>query len=110
MKVSRRSNSVLFAGASALALSLAAPTAIAQDQDQDEDARTLSTVVVTTQKRDESIQDVPIAVSAFDPDAPDKPYRYDPLPDAEESSDSIAEFRAISKWSKTVRTKEQKAV
>lgn len=69
MKVSRRSNSVLFAGASALALSLAAPTAIAQDQDQDEDARTLSTVVVTTQKRDESIQDVPIAVSAFDPDA-----------------------------------------
>ncbi|MCH9751284.1 MAG: hypothetical protein K0U61_03610, partial [Alphaproteobacteria bacterium] len=59
----------MLAGASALALSLAAPTAVAQDQDQDEDARTLSTVVVTTQKRDESIQDVPIAVSAFDPDA-----------------------------------------
>lgn len=69
MKVSRSSNYVLLAGASALALSLAAPTAVAQDQDQDEDARTLSTVVVTTQKRDESIQDVPIAVSAFDPDA-----------------------------------------
>lgn len=66
MKVSRRSNSVLLAGASALALSLAAPSALAQDQDQDEDARTLGTVVVTTQKTEESIQDVPIAVSAFD--------------------------------------------
>ncbi len=65
MKVSRRSNSVLLAGASALALSLAAPSALAQDQDQDEEARTLGTVVVTTQKTEESIQDVPIAVSAF---------------------------------------------
>lgn len=64
MKVSRRSNYVLLAGASALALSMAAPAAIAQDQD--EEARTLGTVVVTTQKTEESIQDVPIAVSAFD--------------------------------------------
>lgn len=64
MKVSRRSNYVLLAGASALALSVAAPAAIAQDQD--EEARTLGTVVVTTQKTEESIQDVPIAVSAFD--------------------------------------------
>ena len=71
MKVSRRSNYVLLAGASALALSLAAPAAIAQDQDQDEDARTLGTVVVTTQKTEESIQDVPIAVSAFDEEALD---------------------------------------
>lgn len=71
MKVSRRSNYVLFAGASALALSVGAPMASAQDADAnaDADSRTLSTVVVTTQKRDESIQDVPIAVSAFDPDA-----------------------------------------
>ncbi|MCR9271394.1 MAG: TonB-dependent receptor [Hyphomonadaceae bacterium] len=66
MKVSRRSNYVLFAGASALALSTGAPAAMAQD---DDGARTLSTVVVTTQKTEESIQDVPIAVSAFDPDA-----------------------------------------
>jgi len=43
-------------------------SAHAQGQDANED-RTLDTVVVTTQKRDESIQDVPIAVSAFDPDA-----------------------------------------
>lgn len=69
MKVARHSNYILFAGASALALSLAAPAAVAQDGDDDAEARTLSTVVVTTQKRDESIQDVPIAVSAFDPDA-----------------------------------------
>ena len=66
MKVSRQSNYVLLAGASALALSAGAPAAIAQD---DDGARTLSTVVVTTQKTEESIQDVPIAVSAFDPDA-----------------------------------------
>ena len=69
MKVTRRSNYVLLAGASALAMSAAAPVAIAQDDNEDADARTLSTVVVTTQKRDESIQDVPIAVSAFDTDA-----------------------------------------
>ena len=66
MKVSRHSNYVFLAGASALALSAAAPHAIAQE---DDGARTLSTVVVTTQKTEESIQDVPIAVSAFDPDA-----------------------------------------
>ena len=70
MKVSRRSNYVLLAGASALALSMAAPAAIAQDQD--EEARTLGTVVVTTQKTEESIQDVPIAVSAFDEDSLEK--------------------------------------
>ena len=64
MKVTRRSHCILLAGASALAISMAAPAAIAQDQD--EEARTLGTVVVTTQKTEESIQDVPIAVSAFD--------------------------------------------
>jgi len=69
MKVPRQSNCILLAGASALALTMAAPAAIAQDQDQDEDARTLGTIVVTTQKTEESIQDVPIAVSAFDEEA-----------------------------------------
>ena len=69
MKVSRRSNYILFAGASALALSAGAPAAFAQDEDG---ARTLSTVVVTTQKTEESIQDVPIAVSAFDEESLDK--------------------------------------
>ncbi|MEM9570259.1 MAG: TonB-dependent receptor [Pseudomonadota bacterium] len=69
MKVRRRPNLIYWAGVSALALSVAAPQAVAQDESEDAEARTLNTVVVTTQKRDESIQDVPIAVSAFDPDA-----------------------------------------
>ncbi len=38
-------------------------SAMAQEQDR---TRTLGTVLVTTQKTEESIQDVPIAVSAFD--------------------------------------------
>ncbi len=71
MKVSRRSNYILLAGASALAMSAVAPVAVAQD-DSDEDQRTLSTVLVTTQKTEESIQDVPIAVSAFDEEALEK--------------------------------------
>ncbi|MEO1321671.1 MAG: TonB-dependent receptor [Pseudomonadota bacterium] len=69
MKVTRRSNYVLLAGASALALSGTASVASAQVETEEADTRTLSTVVVTTQKTEESIQDVPIAVSAFDQDA-----------------------------------------
>jgi len=49
-------------------LSFALPAA-AQAQDRE---RTLQSVVVTTQKSEESIQDVPIAVSAFDEDALEK--------------------------------------
>ena len=63
----RDSKCVWLAGASVLAISLLAPTALAQE-DQ-ESTRTLSTVTVTTQKVEQSIQDVPIAVSAFDEDA-----------------------------------------
>ena len=70
MNVTQRSKCALLAGASAIAVSMLAPAAIAQDQD--EEARTLGTVVVTTQKTEESIQDVPIAVSAFDEEALDK--------------------------------------
>ncbi|MDJ0920953.1 MAG: TonB-dependent receptor [Henriciella sp.] len=68
MKVTRQSNFALLAGASALALSSAGPAAVAQE-DPEAERRTLSKVLVTTQKKQESIQDVPIAVSAFDPDA-----------------------------------------
>lgn len=71
MKVSRRSNSILLAGASALAVSAVAPAAIAQSDDE-ESQRTLGTVLVTTQKTEESIQDVPIAVSAFDEESLEK--------------------------------------
>jgi outer membrane receptor protein involved in Fe transport len=68
MRNIRHSKSVWLAGASALVVGLAAPVANAQD-DADDGQRTLSTVTVTTQKTEESIQDVPIAVSAFDEDA-----------------------------------------
>ncbi len=63
---------VLLAGASALALTLFAPMAFAQEEEAPDDARRLGTVTVTTQKVEQSIQDVPIAVSAFDEDALDK--------------------------------------
>lgn len=63
----RDSKCVWLAGASVLAMGLLAPAAIAQEEG--ESTRTLSTVTVTTQKVEESIQDVPIAVSAFDEEA-----------------------------------------
>jgi outer membrane receptor protein involved in Fe transport len=62
----RDSKCVWLAGASVLAISLLAPAAVAQEE---ESTRTLATVTVTTQKTEQSIQDVPIAVSAFDEDA-----------------------------------------
>lgn len=55
------------AGVSALALSISAPTISAQESDQD-DSRRLSTVTVTATQRTESIQDVPIAVTALNPE------------------------------------------
>ena len=63
---------VLLAGASALAMSLFGPLAVAQEDAAPEDDRRLGTVTVTTQKVEQSIQDVPIAVSAFDEAALDK--------------------------------------
>ena len=65
------SKSVLFAGASALALTMFGPVALAQEEAPD-DSRRLGTVTVTTQKVEQSIQDVPIAVSAFDEESLDK--------------------------------------
>ena len=61
---------LMLAGVSAVALSWAAPVAIAQEEE--DQVRTLGTVLVTTQKTEESIQDVPIAVSAFDEEALEK--------------------------------------
>jgi len=63
----RESKCIWLAGASVLAMSLLAPAALAQEEG--ESPRTLSTVTVTTQKVEQSIQDVPIAVSAFDEEA-----------------------------------------
>ena len=71
MKLTLDSKSVLFAGASALAMTAFSPGAIAQEDDGAGEKK-LGTVLVTTQKREESIQDVPIAVSAFDPENLDR--------------------------------------
>mgnify|MGYP003664210098 FL=1 len=63
------SKTVLLASASALAIGLFGQAAWAQETDAPESTRTLATVTVTTQKTEQSVQDVPIAVSAFDEDA-----------------------------------------
>lgn len=63
------SKCVLLAGASALVLSFAGA---AHAQEDAEDTRRLGAVTVTTQKVEQSIQDVPIAVSAFDEEALNK--------------------------------------
>jgi len=61
MRKSHHMKALLIAGASALALSGAARAA--------EETSTIEELVVTAQKKAESIQDVPIAVSAFSQDA-----------------------------------------
>ena len=68
-----RHQSIYLAGASALALAFAAPT-VAQETEEDSNdtVRTMNTVIVTTQKAEETLQDVPIAVSAFDEGALDR--------------------------------------
>ncbi|WP_308911899.1 TonB-dependent receptor [Pseudokordiimonas caeni] len=58
---------LLLAGASAAALATGMP-AIAQDTTGDDEALTIDTIVVTARRRDESIVEVPIAVSTFDAD------------------------------------------
>jgi outer membrane receptor protein involved in Fe transport len=58
---------LLIAGASALVLSGAAASAFAA-----EETATIEELVVTAQKKEESLQDVPIAVSAFDQNALEK--------------------------------------
>lgn len=64
MRLKTHLKCALYLGASAIAFSGILSTAQAQD-----DQRRFATVVVTTQKTSESIQDVPIAVSAFDEEA-----------------------------------------
>ncbi|MEO0982131.1 MAG: TonB-dependent receptor [Pseudomonadota bacterium] len=66
MRFNKRHESALLAGASVLALGLGGATAHAQDAADDDDDMMMGKVVVTTQKTEESILDVPIAVSAFD--------------------------------------------
>lgn len=62
MSGKNRSTFAFFTGVSLAALGAAAP-AIAQEQEQ---GRVTDEIVVTAEKREASIQDVPIAISAFD--------------------------------------------
>ncbi|MFM8938796.1 MAG: hypothetical protein ACKOEY_02020, partial [Phenylobacterium sp.] len=64
MHKSHHMKALLIAGASALALAGAAQAA--------EETSTIEELIVTAQKKAESIQDVPIAVSAFSQDALEK--------------------------------------
>lgn len=68
--MSRCSMNTMFVSASTLALLAASPGALAQEAE--DSPRTLSTITVTATQRTESIQDVPIAVAAFDQEALDR--------------------------------------
>lgn len=57
---------VLCLGAGLSALAVVAGPAIAQEQEQEESARTLQTITITATKREQTLQDVPIAVSVVD--------------------------------------------
>lgn len=65
--VSVRPISATLASVSTMALLAGGPFATAQEAD--DNPRTLSTVIVTATQREESIQDIPIAVTALDPEA-----------------------------------------
>jgi len=68
MRLKRRHTSILLSGAAALALGSAMPS-FAQEADQAEDGtKRLDEITVTATRRESSIQDVPIAVSAFNPE------------------------------------------
>ncbi|MEM0984813.1 MAG: TonB-dependent receptor [Pseudomonadota bacterium] len=67
MRRSRESKCALILGVSAIALGGGGAV-----HAQEDETRTMATVTVTTQKTEESIQDVPIAVSAFDESALEK--------------------------------------
>ena len=67
MKFTRSYSSKLLCGAALATLLIAAP-AIAQDTDEEDGVRRLNEITVSATRRDASIQDVPIAVSAFDPE------------------------------------------
>ena len=59
------SKAILFSSCASLAL-VFSPTAHAQEDASDEDgARKLPTITVTSQKREESLQEVPISVTAI---------------------------------------------
>lgn len=63
--MTKTSRAILFSSCASIALAFG-PTAVAQDDTSAEDsARKLPTITVTSQKREESLQDVPISVTAI---------------------------------------------
>ena len=57
---------VLCLGVGLSPLTAVAAPALAQEQEAPEEARTLQTVTITATKREQTLQDVPIAVSVVD--------------------------------------------
>ncbi|MEO0884082.1 MAG: Plug domain-containing protein, partial [Pseudomonadota bacterium] len=73
MRLTKRYESVLLGSAAALALTTS--PAFAQDvtpDEADDATRRMGEITVTATRREASIQDVPIAVSAFSPEALDR--------------------------------------
>ncbi|MEO0982431.1 MAG: TonB-dependent receptor [Pseudomonadota bacterium] len=68
MTVSRHHKSVLLASAAFAALAWTPVTAQEGDADTDADTRRMNQITVTATRREESIQDVPIAVTAVSPE------------------------------------------
>lgn len=60
--------SLLLAGAAVIGSAVAAPHAYAQDGEDDARSASLDQIFVTARKREERLQDVPIAISAFSGD------------------------------------------
>ncbi len=65
MKLSSKIGMAAFSGASFIALMATTSSAVAQEADTESTERKLQVVTVTAQKKEESVQTVPIAISTF---------------------------------------------
>ena len=69
MRSKKHRPSILLSGAAVLALTSAMPSFAQEAEETEDSARRLNEITVTATRREASIQDVPIAVSAFNPEA-----------------------------------------